>query len=76
MALNVSELIFTFLFDISEASSPMFMKFYVAVKMISCCYIYIWTRIHNLYERRVVLNLGLGGTRDVASAIISREQTQ
>ena len=35
----------------------------------------IWDcKIKNLFESRVVLNLGLGGVRDVASAIISHEQ--
>ena len=33
-------------------------------------------RIHNHFESRVALNLGLGGMRDVASAIISHEQIQ
>ena len=32
--------------------------------------------MHNLFERSVALNSGLGGIMDVASAIISHEQTQ
>ena len=53
-----------------------------------CCYFFIhacklldflvrWDcRIHYLFDSRVALNPGLGGVRDVASAIFCHEQTQ
>ena len=50
---------------------------------IQCCYFYMsWSlggpdcRVHYLFGNRVAFNLGLGSVRDVASAIISHEQTQ
>ena len=40
-------------------------------------FLVLWDcRVQNLFESRVALNPGLGGVRDVASAIISHEQTQ
>ena len=33
-------------------------------------------KIHNIFESKIALNPGLGGVRDLASAIVSHEQTQ
>ena len=48
-----------------------------------CClhvftfFLVLWDyKIHNLFESRLALYPGLGGMRDVASAIISHEQAQ
>ena len=39
-------------------------------------FLVLWDRrIQNLFENRISLNPGLGGVRDVASAIISQEQS-
>ena len=40
-------------------------------------FLVLWDcRVQHLFESRVALNTGLGGMRDVVSAIISHEQTQ
>ena len=40
-------------------------------------FLVLWDcRVQQLFESKVALNPGLGGMRDVASAIISHEQTQ
>ena len=40
-------------------------------------FLVLWDcRVQHLFESRAALNSGLGGVRDVASAIVSHEQTQ
>ena len=43
--------------------------FYIVLVLWDC-------RVQHLFESRVALTPGLGGVRDVASAIFSHEQTQ
>ena len=50
---------------------------YINLVLLYLHFLVLWDcRIHNLFESRVALNPGLGGMRDVASAIIFHEQIQ
>ena len=49
----------------------------VVIILLFLHFLVLWDcRVQHLFESRVALNPGLGGMRDVASAIISHEQTQ
>ena len=50
---------------------------YIDIVLLFLHFLVLWDyRVQHLFEGRVALNPGLGGVRDVASAIISHEQTQ
>ena len=47
------------------------------IDMLCSQFLVLWDcRIQRLFENQVALNPGIGGVRDVASAIISHEKTQ
>ena len=50
---------------------------YIDIVLLFLHFLFLWDcRIQRLFGNRVALNPGLGGVRDVASAIISHEQIQ
>ena len=50
---------------------------YIDIVLIFLHFLVLWDcRVQHLFGSRVVLNPGIGGVRDVASTIISHEQTQ
>ena len=50
---------------------------YIILVLLYLHFLGLWDcRSHNCFESRVVLDPGLCGVRDVASAIISHDQTQ
>ena len=49
---------------------------YIDIVLLFLHVLVLWDcRVQNLFESRVALNLGLGGVRNVASAIDPHEQT-